>query len=224
MSIRSIALVSACLKDRDEQCEVISILHRIHQATGWRLGKVCTELRNVWAWENGSEGPVHSLPASIPQVAATVPTSVPSQVSSKLAASSSPMVDSIGSLSPPIDGLPLGTGSIMKVNSFGGIDSQSPAAGFASPPKRQRTVECEQEKHRQQAQVHQQHQIVAAQQLFAVSNSTPLQPPAAVAHLGVDSNNPLAAADFSLPNHPYTGFYQPPTARGFTARASFFDT
>ncbi|KAK3389838.1 hypothetical protein B0H63DRAFT_390105 [Podospora didyma] len=53
VAIRSLAIASAVLTDKDEQDEVLQILDRINRDTGWRLGKVLMELKKIWGWEIG---------------------------------------------------------------------------------------------------------------------------------------------------------------------------
>ncbi len=51
VAIRSLAIASSVLSDRKEQSEVLNILERISRETGWRLGKVLSELKRTWGWD-----------------------------------------------------------------------------------------------------------------------------------------------------------------------------
>ncbi|KAJ2904484.1 hypothetical protein MKZ38_008015 [Zalerion maritima] len=213
ISIRSLAIASACLTEREEQTEVISILDRIHSETGWRLGKVHIELKKAWGWDK--EGRKNFA------AAAGMPAPNSTMLSSAMGT---------GSIAAPHSRTmsPAKLGSTVRVASSSGIKNHSQPRSRPSPSLRHQEQERERERQRQQAHAHQQHQIAAAQQFFSVtSRAMPLQivaasvqsiaqpspkVPVPITQLG-SSDNPLVAADFSLPNHPYTGFYQPPTNR-----------
>lgn len=215
ISIRSLAIASHCLKDEDEKAEVKSILERIHSETGWRLGKVYEELKKNCGSNQEARrnlAPVTSMPA---------PTSMMAAAATTVSATAP---QSRGTTSNPVKSEPVS----------GSLNGRSSRARNREPPSmfHQQALEQERERERQrqQAQVHQQQQIAAAQQYFAatsngggmplntatssihtIAQSSPKMP-VPVCQLG-GGNNPLVAADFSLPNHPYTGFYQPPTNR-----------
>ncbi len=50
VAIRSMAISASVLKDRREQDEVMAIFFKINKETGWRLGKVHSELQRAWGW------------------------------------------------------------------------------------------------------------------------------------------------------------------------------
>jgi hypothetical protein len=54
IAIRSLAVAGAALVDRREQSEVLDILQRISSETGWRLGRIVTELKFAWGWEDAA--------------------------------------------------------------------------------------------------------------------------------------------------------------------------
>lgn len=53
-SIRCLAVAAAALNDRQEQAEVLAIMEKTGKETGWRLGKVCTSLKETWGWETAA--------------------------------------------------------------------------------------------------------------------------------------------------------------------------
>ncbi|KAK2026568.1 hypothetical protein LX32DRAFT_665181 [Colletotrichum zoysiae] len=57
VAIRSLAIASAVLTDPREQEEVLEILDKIHAESGWRLGKIHSELKKAWGWP--SPAPSH---------------------------------------------------------------------------------------------------------------------------------------------------------------------
>jgi len=50
VAIRSLAVAAECLNTRREQEEVVQILDKIRQETGWRIRFVIQELRKKWGW------------------------------------------------------------------------------------------------------------------------------------------------------------------------------
>uniref|UniRef100_L2FRF3 C6 zinc finger domain-containing protein n=1 Tax=Colletotrichum fructicola (strain Nara gc5) TaxID=1213859 RepID=L2FRF3_COLFN len=64
VAIRSLAIASAVLTDPREQEEVLEILDKIHTASGWRLGKIHSELKKSWGWPSpaGGNTPVMAHP------------------------------------------------------------------------------------------------------------------------------------------------------------------
>ncbi|KAK0641488.1 hypothetical protein B0T16DRAFT_335978 [Cercophora newfieldiana] len=52
-ALRSLAVAGAVLTDRQEQMEVLAIMEKRSKETGWRLGRVVTELKVTWGWESG---------------------------------------------------------------------------------------------------------------------------------------------------------------------------
>ena len=51
VAIRSLAIAGAVLTDHRERMEVVAILERTSKETGWRLGKVLSDLKEKWGWE-----------------------------------------------------------------------------------------------------------------------------------------------------------------------------
>ncbi|KAK2055558.1 hypothetical protein LY76DRAFT_520231 [Colletotrichum caudatum] len=128
VAIRSLAIASAVLTDPREQEEVLEILDKIHAESGWRLGKIHSELKKAWGWP--SPAPSH---ANLPGIN-----------------------DHRGSVGYGRPGPP-GNPPVM-------------AASSSGPPG------------------------------SSAASSAPMK--ALV--------NPLSFADFSLPNHPYQNWYEPP--------------
>ncbi|KAK1996086.1 hypothetical protein LX36DRAFT_581110 [Colletotrichum falcatum] len=133
VAIRSLAIASAVLTDPREQKEVLEILDKIHAESGWRLGKIHSELKKAWGWP--SPAPSH----------ATLP---------------------------------------------GINDHRGSIGGYGRPGNPP---------------------AMATSSASSAASSAPVK--ALV--------NPLAFADFSLPNHPYQNWYEPPnqsnthSAQGF---------
>ncbi|KAF9881507.1 C6 zinc finger domain-containing protein [Colletotrichum karsti] len=130
VAIRSLAIASAVLTDPREQEEVLDILDKIHAESGWRLGKIHSELKKTWGWPN---------------------------------ASASPAVDPRGA-----------PGGGSKFFATTGPPGNPPAMATAA----------------------------ASSQPAGTSSSSSAPMKALV--------NPLSFADFSLPNHPYQNWYEPP--------------
>ncbi|KAK7543194.1 hypothetical protein IWX49DRAFT_161062 [Phyllosticta citricarpa] len=81
VALRSLAIAAECLATRREQEEVLQILDKIRQETGWRVGFINTELKKQWGWQDDLS---LSSPASMqfqgavqPQTT-TIPMSLPS--------------------------------------------------------------------------------------------------------------------------------------------------
>ncbi|KAK1593833.1 uncharacterized protein LY79DRAFT_171847 [Colletotrichum navitas] len=141
VAIRSLAIASAVLTDPREQEEVLEILDKIHAESGWRLGKIHSELKKAWGWP--SPAPSHSTLPGINDHRGSV---------------------GYGRPGPPSNPPAMATSS-----------------GTSGPPG------------------------------SSAASSAPMK--ALV--------NPLSFADFSLPNHPYQNWYEPPnrsnthSAQGF---------
>ncbi|KAK3324367.1 C6 zinc finger domain-containing protein [Cercophora scortea] len=63
VAIRSLAVAGAVLVNHEEQTEVLAILDKISRETGWRLGKVLTELKKAWRWESPAPPLLFSAPS-----------------------------------------------------------------------------------------------------------------------------------------------------------------
>ncbi|GKT85715.1 C6 zinc finger domain-containing protein [Colletotrichum tofieldiae] len=140
VAIRSLAIASAVLTDPREQEEVLEILDKIHAESGWRLGKIHSELKKTWGWP--SPAPAH---AHVPGAAGDHRGSV-----------------GYGRSGPPGNPPAMATSS-------------------ASAPG---------------------------------SSATSSAPMKALV-------NPLSFADFSLPNHPYQNWYEPPNRSNSYSSQSF---
>ncbi|KAF4816217.1 Transcription activator AMTR1 [Colletotrichum siamense] len=139
VAIRSLAIASAVLTDPREQEEVLEILDKIHTASGWRLGKIHSELKKSWGWPSpaGGNTPVMAHP-------------------------------------DPRGGSSGGGGKYYASSTSGG-----------APPA-----------------------------MTAASSQPPAAPMKALV-------NPLSFADFSLPNHPYQNWYEPPNRNNSYSSQTF---
>jgi hypothetical protein len=86
VAIRSLTIASSVLTDLHEQKEVVTILEKINADTGWRLGKILSELKKAWGWEGGGTSASASgavsltaqfLGGSLPQAVITATSSAP---------------------------------------------------------------------------------------------------------------------------------------------------
>ncbi|GJC94409.1 C6 zinc finger domain-containing protein [Colletotrichum higginsianum] len=153
VAIRSLAIASAVLTDPREQDEVLEILDRIHAESGWRLGKIHTELKKTWGWP--SPAPSH---ANTPGGGASAGDSHHHHHHHHH------------------------RGSVGSYTSRSGPPGNPPAMATSSA------------------------------QGSGAASSTPMK--ALV--------NPLSFADFSLPNHPYQNWYEPPNRSSSYGSQSFF--
>ncbi|KAK5658258.1 hypothetical protein OQA88_2233 [Cercophora sp. LCS_1] len=81
-AIRCLAVAGAALGKREEQAEALAILDRVERETGWKLDKVCAQLRSDWGWETGSRtlpkpGRTSSNPGPPPNFFSTSAVSTP---------------------------------------------------------------------------------------------------------------------------------------------------
>ncbi|KAI0198103.1 hypothetical protein F4808DRAFT_268155 [Astrocystis sublimbata] len=192
VSIRSLALVSEVLTDGAEQQEVVDILERIDRETGWKLGDVVKGLKKKWEQER------HRI--ETPSLTAQ-------------------MIGRRGSKpAPPLQ--PPGSGRSRKGSGSAGagassnqkqpIDrvatSQRSPLGSATGPQQQMML----------TPVMQVPVTTAPQQMQPVvtssnASSAAAAPGAASQQRPMMRVNPLSFADFSLPNHPYQNWYEPPS-------------
>ncbi|KAJ9143098.1 C6 zinc finger domain-containing protein [Pleurostoma richardsiae] len=169
VAIRSMAIAGATLSDPREQEEVIRILERISRETGWRLGKVLTDLRKAWA-------------------AAAAPAPAASSASG-----------------PAGGGLISGPAMAIQGAAFG-VPQQQPHHPPHHHHQQQQQQQQQQQEQQQQYQQRQQQQTRNTGPTLAKANTSmeapkPWRPPI---------HPLLVSADFSLPNHPYVGWYEPP--------------
>jgi hypothetical protein len=152
VAIRSLAIASSVLVEIDEQKEVLSILERISIDTGWRLGKVFSDLKKTWGWE----------------------------------------AKGLSMLAPVGPALPRGQG----------YPSVPPPNPGPAPPG-----------------VLQPHPAPSQAQKNTMSAATSSAPVVAPAAARPPVNPLLVQADFSLPNHPYQNWYEPPNrTNGFNSQ------
>lgn len=157
VAIRSLAIASSVLIEVDEQKEVLAILERINTDTGWRLGKVCSDLKKTWGWE--AKG--LSMLAPVGHTTA-------------------PRGQGFPTCPPP---------------SLGGPPLSAPVQSQPSTPQTQKNY-------------------------VTTTTTTTSSTPAAAPSAPRPPVNPLLVqADFSLPNHPYQNYYEPPNrTSGFNSQ------
>ena len=57
VATRSLAIAGECLVSRTEQEEVLQILNKIREETGWRVAFLGDELRKKWGWNDDDDQP-----------------------------------------------------------------------------------------------------------------------------------------------------------------------
>ncbi|KAK8191978.1 hypothetical protein HDK77DRAFT_62036 [Phyllosticta capitalensis] len=67
VALRSLAIAAECLATRREQEEVLQILDKIRQETGWRVGFINTELKKQWGWQDDMSASLQQSPSSMNQ-------------------------------------------------------------------------------------------------------------------------------------------------------------
>lgn len=195
VSIRSLAIVAEVLTDMGEQREVISILEKIDQETGWKLGAVIKNLKRVWGWEKmGGTGLAAQFLAQGQTQGSMPGPGRQGSISGPVRKESVSGQGRHGSIS----GSSLGSGVVL-----GHVQNQGHGQGHGQS----------------HGQLHGQ-----SQQLQ--QRSSPLEttsPPGSkmpgmeraqqtvAAPRPMRNVNPLSFADFSLPNHPYQNWYEPPS-------------
>ncbi len=177
VAIRSLAISAGVLRDPREQDEVMAILAKINQETGWRLGKVQEELWKAWRRAKTPDGtsavpPPPPPPPPRPVVSAAADSVSPSAIS--LPSSSSAPLLTMQPPPPPPPPPPSVGMQQQFLSTAGAMGLPSSAMG---PPQ------------------------------MPVSMAPPpmtMAPQPALVH------PLLVQADFSLPNHPYPNWYEPP--------------
>lgn len=156
VAIRCLAVAGSVLTNPREQEEVLHILRRIHQDSGWHLGTVTDELKKTWGWIS-DEDMLQAHASGSGQMGMPPPAS-----------------DSRGSSS--------GLGSL-GARLFDSTPAAGQPSGFGDGPSH----------------------------LGAPGPS----------HGAISKVNPLSFADFSLPNHPYQNWYEPPNRTNSYASQPF---
>ncbi|KAK7957860.1 C6 zinc finger domain-containing protein [Apiospora saccharicola] len=186
VSIRSLAIVAEVLTDRAEQRECVDILENIDKATGWKLGSVVKNLKRVWGWEkqnNISGLAAQFLPAPQNGGGNGNPSSntTTAPASHTMSAAPSPSERSASLANITNQSTPAAD----RANSISGGGSGS-NAGQMIPG-------------------------LAQAQAHGPAHAQGQPPPVAAPRPVRLSVNPLSFADFSLPNHPYQNWYEPPS-------------
>ncbi|KAH7035800.1 uncharacterized protein B0I36DRAFT_96946 [Microdochium trichocladiopsis] len=201
VSIRSVALVAEVIEDHAEQQEIAQILEKIDHDTGWKLAGIIKQLRSVWGWEKmgQSGGLVASATLQPPRNPGT-PNSLSSRGSSHGAKAENNGPQQRLSAPTAYTAMSYGNGhqhghlNGMQPRQQQGMQQTEPSmqplgvtALPSAPP-----VSAD--------------SPISRRGSMAVATST--APVAAPRPMRV---NPLSFADFSLPNHPYQNWYEPPS-------------
>lgn len=219
VSIRSVALVAEVIHDRAEQQEIVQILEKIDHDTGWKLAGIIKQLRSVWGWDKMGQGsglvanatlqPPHnpSTPNSLSSVGSSYggrfePTNSQQQRFSVSASYVSTAPNNHQGTTPP-----------------GQSTSVSPSYKPSHQQVQVRGVPQQQQQH-----LHQADTSLQTLNLSTVPPPASTDPPQRRQSMAVATSaatpvaaprpmrvNPLSFADFSLPNHPYQNWYEPPS-------------
>ncbi|KAK8052390.1 hypothetical protein PG993_003775 [Apiospora rasikravindrae] len=187
VSIRSLAIVAEVLTDRAEQRECVDILENIDKATGWKLGAVVKNLKRVWGWEkqNSISGlAAQFLPAPNPTNSNSNNNNGNNPSSTTTTAPSSHTISTAPSpsdRSAAANNHNLPTPVADRANSISGSSAGQMIPGLAHA------------------------------QANGPAHAQGQPPPVAAPRPVRLSVNPLSFADFSLPNHPYQNWYEPPS-------------
>lgn len=206
VAIRSLAVASAVLTDPKEQEEVLGILERFHIESGWHLGSVTEELKRGWGWmvddigtpsQNNGQAQVQTIGHGGPGVPPPPPAPVHRATSFGGGGGPSgpggPGGDGLGGLTSRFfDGPSLNHATTSLAGPSSVFGGSSVGGGSAACLGAGKTPALSsQGTHTSQAQQ---------------SNNARV--------------NPLSHADFSLPNHPYQNWYEPPNRAGSYASQS----
>ncbi|KAK7926685.1 C6 zinc finger domain-containing protein [Apiospora marii] len=196
VSIRSLAIVAEVLTDRAEQRECVDILENIDKATGWKLGAVVKNLKRVWGWEKQN---------SISGLAATfLPAPAPS--------SSSNINGSGGVSGNNNNGNPSTTTTTAPAShTMSAAPSPSERSVSLANITNQPTPAAERANSISGSNAGQMIPGLAQAQAHGPAHAQGQPPPVAAPRPVRLSVNPLSFADFSLPNHPYQNWYEPPS-------------
>ncbi|KAK7996553.1 hypothetical protein PG989_004593 [Apiospora arundinis] len=186
VSIRSLAIVAEVLTDRAEQRECVDILENIDKATGWKLAAVVKNLKRVWGWEKMNS--ISGLAAQfLPGPNNSNNNTNTTTTNNTNANTPLPTASHITAVRPP---------------------SPPPPAAAAAP---------EQQPQQRASSISggggsgQMMPGLAQAQAHGPAHAQGQPPPVAAPRPVRLSVNPLSFADFSLPNHPYQNWYEPPS-------------
>lgn len=189
VAIRSLAIAAECLTSRREQEEVLQILDKIRQETGWRVAFINTELKKQWGWPEDpppqqQSAPQQQLPtpnmsaAQMPYAAAAQAQAQAAQAQAQAQAQANAAAAAAGTVQPQATTLqPMPTlQQPTAPNTVGGGGNSISAAGGGGGGA-----------------------------AVAAAVSRPRLPSGIL-------NPMLAAADFSMPQHPYQSYYVAPNS------------
>ncbi|KAF2143900.1 uncharacterized protein K452DRAFT_307252 [Aplosporella prunicola CBS 121167] len=208
VAIRSLSIAAECLTTRREQDEVLQILDKIRQETGWRVGFINAELKKAWGWPEDPAPQQLPTPTMQHQQHAAVPQSQQQQqaqqqqhavaaVAAAAAASAPPLAYAPATVQPQATTLqPMSTVlapalAPTTVAPAAPVPAVAAAAPSAAGP---------------QAQTN-------ASTTGAPAAAAAAAPPRSRLPQGI-LNPMLAAADFSMPQHPYQSYYVAPNTIG----------
>ncbi|KXJ89163.1 hypothetical protein Micbo1qcDRAFT_14600 [Microdochium bolleyi] len=216
VAIRSVALVAEVIHDLAEQQEIIQILEKIDHDTGWKLGGIIKQLRSVWGWDKQGGGLVANATLQPPHNPGT-----PNSLSSGGSSYGSRLEYSNSQQRFPAPASYVSTGLGQQgATPPGHSSSVSPSYKPAQQQVQLRGLPQHPEQH-----LHQVSAPLPASNVSAVQSPAPSElPPQRRQSMAVATSaatpvaaprpmrvNPLSFADFSLPNHPYQNWYEPPS-------------
>ncbi|KAI5923593.1 hypothetical protein F4810DRAFT_200032 [Camillea tinctor] len=190
VSIRSLAIVAEILTDLAEQQEVVTTLEKIDRETGWKLSGVVTGLKKTWGWEQMGQ----------PSLAAQFLSPADSNgktargVAQPQQSQTQPQQQQAQKHAQPHQ--------FQQMDRMVAAPTRRSTIQTTTPPQQQQqqqqtlsTTSRRGSQHQQQAHG----PVQAAQHTQALAAPRPMRV------------NPLSFADFSLPNHPYQNWYEPPS-------------
>ncbi|CAK7264631.1 hypothetical protein SEPCBS119000_001096 [Sporothrix epigloea] len=210
VAIRSLAIAAHVLRDQREQHEVVSLFEKIAAETGWRIERICTELKQVWGRESKD----------------TTGKSIPTIGAKRGSISTSTVLPALLDLPPPTSmlkhdlchanegALPLFAESSPDFSNTSGHLLRRTSAGLGREDYFYR-----QHPHQLQAAASAVLGTGTMALVEPISSSSDHSSPTLepfVPHRLSHMVNPLMHADFSLPDHPYKAFYKPPNESPFS--------
>ena len=200
VAIRSLAIASCVLTEPREQDEVLEMLDKICAETGWNLAKVHSELKKAWGWE--------ALPRAVGGLTSKYLFASPGSNSGSVPAGRTPSLSAGGSSQTATPVLSQGAQG----------HGRSQHQGQNQPSSHGRAQSQSQSHNQSQSQSQGRGQSKGPQQASQAPATTNVLAPAPMKA----AINPLNFADFSLPNHPYQNWYEPPSRTGSYPAQAFF--
>lgn len=208
VAIRSLAISAHVLRDPREQDEVYMLLKKITAETGWRIGRIYSELQQVWGREikDSTSHPLQTMTisavSSSPSTLLPPPTDLPQPANMFAHGFGQPGLGpgSASSLGQSLQKVDFNTSTSPMPSSSSGGRRSLPVWPVANTS----TLFNVHHRHIHGMATANTNPTVSssAQSPPVTSAPVPFRPP----HM----MNPLMHADFSLPDHPYKAFYKPP--------------